>query len=214
MSPAQETTWQVRHEGSPESVDGLTAEQVVEGLAEGSWEPTDEVRASGEADWQVIENHPQFADAAFELEPPPPRTYDDETRLDMNALIDVTLVLLIFFIILASYAALQKRFEAPKLTAGAAGPAEVTREQIAESMIHVVMKRQDGRTVILLQGREVPVNQLEGELLNLVSANRNKLLLEHDGSIPHGEVVQVQDAAKGAGITRVLWLVPEEELKK
>jgi hypothetical protein len=30
---------------------------------------------------------------------PPAKPYDDETRLDMTALIDVTLVLLIFFIL-------------------------------------------------------------------------------------------------------------------
>src|SRR5262245_36028106 len=113
-------TYSVRHQGSPQSVPNLTPAQIVEGLQEGMWEPTDEVRGPQDADWVAIEAHPQFAEIAADLEPPPPRVYDDETRLDFNALIDVCLVLLIFFILTTSYATLQKILDAPDVTSEAA----------------------------------------------------------------------------------------------
>ena len=55
-----------------------------------------------------IEAHPQLAEIAFDLEPPRPMHHPEATSLDMNALIDVCLVLLIFFIMTATYAAVQK----------------------------------------------------------------------------------------------------------
>ncbi len=63
-------TWTLRHEGSPAVVEGLTTEQVALGLSEGSWETTDEVRGTSETLWLALENHPQFAELAAELEPP------------------------------------------------------------------------------------------------------------------------------------------------
>src|SRR6266852_8119607 len=106
-------TWKIRHEGSPRSIDGLSPTQVVEGLQDGLWEPTDEVMGPEDADWKPIETHPDYAEVAADLEPPPAKVYEDETRLDMNPLIDVCLVLLIFFILTTSYAALQKVLDMP-----------------------------------------------------------------------------------------------------
>jgi hypothetical protein len=109
-------SWKVRHQGSPESTGDLTLAQVTEGLLDGHWEPTDEVQGPQDATWVPLEVHPQFAEVAAELEPPPPRVYDDETRLDMTPLIDVCLVLLIFFILTTTYANLQKIIEAANLS--------------------------------------------------------------------------------------------------
>src|SRR6266849_9861621 len=106
-------SWSVRHEGSPTVIEGLTVEQIADGLREGSWETTDEVRGPGEPEWRALENHPQFAEVAAELEPPIRGESEDETRLDMNPLIDVCLVLLIFFMLTTTYAALQKVLDMP-----------------------------------------------------------------------------------------------------
>ena len=114
-------TWKVRHQGSPRPVEGLTPQQVAEGLNEGLWETTDEVMGPNDTSWVPLENHPQFAEIAAEIEPPPPHTYDDETHLDFTALIDVTLVLLIFYILTASYAALASRLDSPDLQPGTNG---------------------------------------------------------------------------------------------
>src|SRR5262249_2852599 len=109
-------SWQVRHQGSPEALQVATPEEILEGLRDGLWEPTDEAKGPNDANWVTIEEHPQFADAAAELEAPP-RHREDETRLDMTALIDVCLVLLIFFMMTATYAvAMQKVVPVPTVT--------------------------------------------------------------------------------------------------
>src|SRR5206468_7389193 len=94
--------WQVRHAGSPRIVRNLTLQQLVDGLQDGLWETTDEVQGPGEAVWRPIEAHPQMADLAQDLEAPPPDRHPEATSLDFNALIDVCLVLLIFFILTTS----------------------------------------------------------------------------------------------------------------
>ena len=67
------STWHVRHEGSPAAAELPSAQRVVEGLRDGDWEPTDEVRGPADHGWVAIEDHPQFAEAVADMEPPPPR---------------------------------------------------------------------------------------------------------------------------------------------
>src|SRR5579884_2970813 len=108
MSVATAPAWRLRHEGSPRSIEGLSLAQIAEGLEEGLWEATDEVMGPGDKEWVSIESHPQLAHFAADIEPPTPPPHEDETRLDMNPLIDVALVLLIVFILTMTYATLQK----------------------------------------------------------------------------------------------------------
>src|SRR5262249_49861697 len=134
-------SWKIRHEGSPQARTLMLA-QIVEGLRDGIWEPTDEVQGPGETAWQAIENHPQFAELAADLEPPPP-AHDDETRLDMNALIDVCLVLLIFFMMTTTYAvAVQKTVPLPTLKEEpkVKNVPKLTREQILAHMVRIDAK--------------------------------------------------------------------------
>lgn len=200
--------WKVRHEGSPQSVE-LSFSQLEDGLADGLWEPTDEVMGPEDHDWVAIENHPALAELAAELEPPPPKTYDDETRLDMNALIDVTLVLLVFFILTTTVAAIQQRLEAPTVEEGKAGVAVVTKEEVAQSMIHVTAKMENDQAVIRIEDKIVEPVRLLRELKAFVGkSKKTTLLLEHDDNVPQDVVVQILDAARGAGMDRVRMLVP------
>src|SRR5437660_12515879 len=145
-------TWKIRHEGSPRSVEGLSAAQVVEGLQDGQWETTDEVMGPQDRNWVAIESHPVFADVAAEIEPPPPRTHEDETRLDMNPLIDVCLVLLIFFILTTSYAALQNVLPTPGVSKkDVKGKLEKTKQQIAELTIKVTARLENNKPVIRVE---------------------------------------------------------------
>jgi biopolymer transport protein ExbD len=202
------TAWKVRHQGSPKDVDGLSAQQVLEGLNDGLWEPTDEVMGPGEASWTPVEAHPVFAEAAAEIEPPPPRHYDDETHLDMNALIDVCLVLLIFFILTTSYAVLQSRLEGYDLDTTKPGLPVVTKEEVAQKMILVNVKMEDGKPVTRVEGKVVEPARLTAELIKYRGSKGSAiLLLEADPKVPHGAVVAVQDAAKGADMKKVLRLV-------
>ena len=204
-------TWKVRHEGSPVALSDMTLTQVAQGLADGRWEPTDEVMGPGDATWIPIEAHPQLAEIAAELEPPPPRHYDDETRLDMNALIDVCLVLLIFFILTTSYAVLQKHLEAPGVTGEKTGPAIVTKDKVDQQMIVVAVKMENGKPVMTVEGKVVEPDRLEAELRNYVgSTHKTQLLLDLADDAPQRSMVEVLDAAKGAGMEKVSWVVPDK----
>jgi biopolymer transport protein ExbD len=207
-------TWKVRHQGSPQSVEGLTLAQVVEGLQDGLWEPTDEVMGPGEAEWVAIENHPQLAEIAADIEPPPPREYDDETHLDMNPLIDVCLVLLVFFILTTSYTALQKRMEAAEATSQKDERAvrPVTEKEIKEQMIQTSVKLDNGRPVYRVEGQVTDPDHLIATLKGFVSRqHKTDLLLEFDGKAQWGDVLRLQDAAKAAGMDRIHYLAPQKK---
>jgi biopolymer transport protein ExbD len=209
-------TWKIRHEGSPTSMDGLSQAQVLEGLADGLWEPTDEVMGPGESEWVALENHPQLAEAAEDLEPPPPRRHDDETRLDMTALIDVTMVMLIFFILTTSYAAMQKLLEAPSAEKDPTKGVPVLKKEDVENSMILVSANMEGagppqsrRLVLRVQGKEVDPATLSAELRTLARANdRHTLVLEHDDYVPQDVVVKIIDDAKGAGLNKVRLVVP------
>jgi biopolymer transport protein ExbD len=200
--------WKVRHEGSPQFVE-LTRQELIDGLLDGAWEPTDEVMGPDETEWVAIESHPLLAEAAADLEPPPPRTYDDETRLDMNALIDVTLVLLIFFILTTTVAALQKRLEAPTAEEGKVKVAVITKQQVETNMIHVKASMSGGAPVVMVEDKQVEPQRLIAEFKRFVrSTGKTELLLEYDNEVSQDLVVKIIDSAKGAGMNKVRTLVP------
>jgi biopolymer transport protein ExbD len=214
MSTATATgAWKIRHEGSPRSVDNLSLSQVVDGLQDGLWEATDEVMAPGDANWVAIENHPQLAEVAADLEPPQARTYDDETRLDMNALIDVCLVLLIFFMLITSYSILQKRLEEPNIRDDDAAKVRVIPLKDAkEQMLMVKVKMIDGQPEIRLEDKVVTVDSLEGKFRQAVQGTtKSELLLDFDYDVPHGVIVAIKDAASGARFTRVHYVMPDKK---
>jgi biopolymer transport protein ExbD len=205
------SAWKLRHEGSPRSVDGLSVPQILEGLQDGRWEPTDEVMGPHDKAWAAIENHPQFAEVAADLEPPPPRFHDDESNLDMNPLIDVCLVLLIFFILTTTYAILQKRLDAPNATTNNPGPVTITDKDVEQQMIKVSIEMSGGQPVIKVEDKAVPAARLESELTAFVrSSHKTKMLLDYQADVPQGAVVEVLDAARGAGMDGISLLVPDK----
>jgi biopolymer transport protein ExbD len=207
-------TWRIRHEGSPRAVEGLSLADVLEGLQDGLWEPTDEVMGPLDHDWVALENHPQFADIALDLEPHPPRHYDDETHLDFNPLIDVCLVLLIFFILTTSYAALQKVLPMPGVSTQAIkAPPVFTQEQVKQFMIEVVARQEDGKPVIRVEKQIVDPENLVAAISQWVKKERKNELLIDAAGVEWGVVVAIQDAAKGADIQKVHLLDRTEEAK-
>jgi biopolymer transport protein ExbD len=200
--------WKIRHEGSPQSVE-IEQQELLDGLLDGAWEPTDEVMGPNDPDWVAIENHPALAEIAADLEPKQPKPYDDETRLDMNALIDVTLVLLIFFILTTTVAALQKRLDAPTAEEGKPKVAVLTKKDVQEQMIHVKAVMEGGQPVVKIEDTPIDPARLLKELRSYVKETRKTdLLLEHDDNVPHDLVVRIIDSARGAGMNRVRLVVP------
>jgi biopolymer transport protein ExbD len=201
-------SWKVRHQGSPRSIDDLSLAQVLEGLQEGLWEPTDEVMGAGDRQWTAIENHPQLAEAAADVEPPTMPVHEDETRLDMNPLIDVALVLLIFFILTTSYATLQKLLETPDWSKDVEGPLKTVKNvNIDEVVIKVRALKENDKPVFYVENDKVDQQSLLPALASKAkSTRRTQVLIDASDDIDWGTVVAVQDAAKGAGCERAYFL--------
>lgn len=205
-------TWQLRHEGSPHSIPGLTLGRIVEGLRDGQWQPTDEVKGPGESAWQAIENHPELAEIAEEVEGPPPRRRDDGTHIDMTALIDVCLVLLIFFILTTTYGAMvQKVVPLPTVKSESKNPRVVTAKDVKERMIRLkVYLDAGGKTMVRLENQNVNVIDADGALAPALLTealrpyvrgdDRKTEILLDATEVSWGTVIAIQDAAKGAGV--------------
>lgn len=206
-------SWKIRRHGAVQLVEGLTLAQVVEGLHDGYWDPVDEVMGPQDQEWVRIEDHPQLEDVAVELGPIS-HLSEDEARLDMNAMIDVTQVLLVFFILTVTYSAQQMILESPDMTIKGPGAIRVTPQQVEEKMIHVEVRQENDKPVFRIEKEEVDRERLFPVLKRFAGqTNKTELLLEHDFDAPHGAVVAVQDAAKGAGILKVHILVKPEDLQ-
>jgi biopolymer transport protein ExbD len=205
-------SWKIRHEGSPTAVEGLSLAEVAEGLQDGRWEPTDEVMGPEDGEWVPIESHPQLEEVAAEVEPPPPRHYDDETRLDMNPLIDVCLVLLVFFILVTTYTKLLKEMEAGDVTAENVQKAKVITEPQRQQMISLTVQMDNGKPVYRVEGEVIPANKLVAELRSFVNRKHNTdLLLDCAPDVPWEDALRAQDSAKAAGMDRIHYVVPEKK---
>src|SRR5262249_44882963 len=131
--------WKFRHEGSPVSSADLPFDQVVQGLIDAKIHVEDEVKGPNDTGWMKFEDHPAFAELVTELEPEEEPHHEEETNLDMNPMIDVALVLLVFFILTTTYASLQKILEAADVdpTKPKTEIPVFTKDQIDSTMVHV-----------------------------------------------------------------------------
>ena len=204
-------SYAVRHEGSPVSVDDLSAAEVAAGLLDGRWEPTDEVRDESGVRWLALEEHPQFAEAAAEVEPPPRKHHPDETRLDMNPLIDVALVLLIFFILTTTYETIRKVLDMPGASSKAPGKlVTVTPEDAKKFTILVTVRQKNGQPVIQVEDRTVRLDELDAVVKQaVVMSKKTTVLIDATPDVDYGVVIAVQDAARGAGVAKTMWATPK-----
>jgi biopolymer transport protein ExbD len=215
-------SWQLRHEGSPEALGGLTLQQIVDGLRDGQWETTDEIKADSETEWRTIESHPALADVAEDLATPPPVRHEEPTSLDMNALIDVCLVLLIFFMITTAYAAIvQKSVPLAMTKADTKGIRVVRVDQVKSKMIRVQayhdkadqpVVRVEGQTLsgVLTADGKIDADKLRDALRPYVKGEDHKQEVLLDArDITWENVIRIQDGARAAGIQAVHHLLPK-----
>jgi biopolymer transport protein ExbD len=187
--------WFVRQEGSRRTFSVPSAADVLAGLQDGNWLPTDEVRGPADEKWQPIELHPAFADAAAEIDPPKPEG-PDETHLDMNPLIDVCLVLLIFFILTITYASLERAISIPEDTPEQKGPQRVDWKDIKDRVFLVTARMDGERPVVKVEKKEVPLDQIAAEIKQVVeSTGRREMVLDIDKDVPWGVETAILDAA-------------------
>jgi biopolymer transport protein ExbD len=198
------SAWLVRQEGSPQAVSVPSAALVLAGLRDGNWQPTDEVKGPGDAGWQAFENHPTFAEAAAEMEPPKPEA-PDETQLDMNPLIDVCLVLLIFFILTITYASLERAIGIPDENPDAASEQRTKIEDIRDKVFVITVKMNGDKPVIRIEKEEVELAQLDAKIQKIIdTTGRKEMVLDFDPDVPWGVETSILDAAKGKGIHNII----------
>jgi biopolymer transport protein ExbD len=214
--------WQVRHAGSPRIVRDLTLQQIVNGLQDSLWETTDEVLGPGEARWRSIETHPQLADIAQDLEPPPPAHPPEATSLDFNALIDVCLVLLIFFILTTSYANLIQKV-VPIPTHKAEGKARPPTKLADIAKTHILLSAigdKAGNPVVRVETQVVDVLGADGKTIDGAKlraalqpytrgTDRKTELFMDARDVTWETVIQIQDAARSAGIQKISYAKPK-----
>lgn len=198
------SAWLVRKEGAPEVLELPDAVEVLTGLRDGNFLPTDEVKGPGDAAWQAIEAHPTFEEAAADIEPPLPEGADD-THLDMNPLIDVCLVLLIFFILTITYASVERALDVPEDAPETKGPPRVQYNDIKDRVFKVIVKMDGERPVIKIEGKEVTQEQIFKEMANVINTTgRKEMLLDVERDVPWGIATAVLDAAKGNKVDRII----------
>ena len=144
--------------GSPTAVSVPSEAEVLAGLRDGNWLPTDEVRGPAMSSGGQSRRIPRFAEAA--ANEPGRESNEDETHLDMNPLIDVCLVLLIFFILTITYASLERAIDVPQLNPDQKGPSQVEYKDIKDQVFLVTAKMDGDKAIVRVAQKETPIDQL------------------------------------------------------
>ena len=202
------SAWQVRKEGSTDVYRLPAAADVVTALRDGNFVPADEVKGPTDTDWQPIETHPMLAEAALDVDPPPAVVADD-THLDMNPLIDVCLVLLIFFILTITYASLERAVSVPDDTAEDKGAPRTEMKDIKDR-VFIVTAKMDGERPVIKIGvhgalKEVPFERVFAEMESVINTTgRKEMVLDIDKDVPWGVETAILDAANGNKVHNII----------
>lgn len=113
-------------------------------------------------------------------------------RIELTALIDVVLLLLIFFMVSARLV--------PELGFELQLPSVKSAATLTEGaqVLRVII---DGEEQYFVEGEAVPLSELEARISE--AAGDRLVLLEADEAASHGAVIRVLDAAKLAGVESV-----------
>jgi biopolymer transport protein ExbD len=201
-------SWKVVAPESSKPSKFKTAQEVLDAVVEGYLEPSDFVKGPGEKQWVAIELHPQFAEVVEDLNLDPVRKPEESTSLDMNPLIDVCLVLLIFFILTTTYVELRHELPAPPSAGSEMEQAQtqvIKETDLKKFTLRVVAKKVGTNTEIRIQDQVVTEDNLESSLLKFVrDTGIRKLAVEVFPGVSWGTFVAIQDAASGAGIEETI----------
>ncbi len=112
------------------------------------------------------------------------------TEINVTPMVDIMLVLLIIFMVTATY--ITRRSIDVQLPEGATG-----RDESPSSLSVVVAP--GGRLV--LQGEEVSMDDLRTKMPSLLAADPNvEVLVDGDRQVEYGRVMEVIDALRGLGV--------------
>lgn len=122
--------------------------------------------------------------------------------VNVTSLVDVTLVLLIVFIIAAPFMRAGVKVDLPKAEHRAPHPKEAILLMI------------DSQKRVFINQRQVQRAAVVEEIRKLRSGGNDlPVLVEGDASVPYGEVIRVMDQVRSAGVEQV-GLVLEYPLRK
>lgn len=122
------------------------------------------------------------------------------SEINVTSLVDVTMVLLIIFMITAPLMRSGIEVELPKSTADDLKPYDGV----------VVTLMRDG--TIKLNDAKVRLENFEVRLLQLYTASRQKVvMLQADQEVQYGKVIQLMDRIKAAGINNLGLIVQPEK---
>src|ERR1700722_14235520 len=198
------SAWFVRQVGSETAIGVPSAAEVLTGLRDGNWLPNDEVKGPTDLTWVPIEQHPLFAEAAGGIEEQREEG-PDETNLDMNPLIDVCLVLLIFFILTITYASLERAIDIPEEQNQDKGPTTIQYKDIKDRVFLVTAKMEGEKVVVRIEKEEVQVSQIVGKMKQIVNeTGRKEIVLDIDKDVPWGVETAILDAAKANNIHNIM----------
>jgi biopolymer transport protein ExbD len=160
----------------------------------------DEIRKEGETTWKTFLDYPEFDDT-FSVKSS--IKHDEDENIDMNALIDVCLVLLVFFILLTSYAKLVQHLEAAKTNPDSKIPSITTTQ--ADQKTKVVIKTEAGKTLFYINEQVVESENLTTALKASARKLKSKdLILFYSDDVPYQAVISIQDAARAADFQQIL----------
>lgn len=162
--------------------------------------PADDRHASAAAMLEVGDD-----DGGFTLK----RRRTEVEEMDLTPMVDVTFLLLIFFMITASFS-LQKTLEVPPPDPESQGSSPVPLEQIEESSVIVRVEPNDAYFV-----DDRPVSNpddLAAELAKaMAEGTRSELVIEAADAARHETVVKVYDAGNEVGMQKIRLATPPPE---
>lgn len=137
------------------------------------------------------------SDGAFQLK----RRRGEIDELDLTPMVDVTFLLLIFFMITASFS-MQKSMEVPPPDPRSQGASPIPLKQLEENSVIVRVEPGD---LYFVDG--VAVENPDDLVLALseamASGNRSELVIEAADAARHGAVVRAYDAGNEVGMQRI-----------
>jgi len=192
--------WDLRNHDSDSKSILLESIEIQDLIVSGLISINDEIRKEGETTWKTFLDYPEFDDT-FSVKSS--IKHDEDENIDMNALIDVCLVLLVFFILLTSYAKLVQHLEAAKTNPDSKIPSITTTQ--ADQKTKVVIKTEAGKTLFYINEQVVESENLSTALKASARKLKSKdLILFYSDDVPYQAVISIQDAARAADFQQIL----------
>jgi biopolymer transport protein TolR len=119
---------------------------------------------------------------------------DAITGINVTPLVDITLVLLIIFMVTARFIA------EPSIGVNLPKTSEKGGGQASDNNVFLTINE---KREIFLMNKPVPEDQLAGQIRTLIHEKPNmNLVLRADKNVPHGYVIEILDLVRNEGVTQ------------